>query len=698
MVALLIAAISGVSIRDAVGQTRLGLHVTQEELNIWKQRASSGPYKTTGDVSSNSPGDWTRIQSNANSFLSSPSAQRWAGQTTVSCRLESAVGSPSRTHGERLRDAGFMYLVTGNTSYRDAVRTELLAQAATPGTDFSDATRWCINDQMSPSGTMLEINMWLNKILFGYDYIRSSLDADDQAKLDTWFLNAGEYLEAMLHHWVSKRFPNRLSDDYSSSPWPQGGSRGKLYFGGPDYYEWHAVWDNLCTLQARTFGFIGILTNDATLKDRAKRYVKEYVRFGLWFTKTGNLVTPGEVYRWGAFGTAVVTHGWEYPMAALPAILNIADAFARTGDMELYTYTSSAGFNGSEGGPKSLQAAATTMLKMMDHQIIRYGSSTSTTDPNKIIDNIDAAGWHSILDTSLAMPNLYFRDSYWRSAYTRIASGTTGYPSSISGVGCSEWQGAWCIYPGVLFMFGQMEGKVSPYPGTTVSTPPPPSSSINPIGYWKFDEASGTIAKDSSGTGNHGTLVNGTGWTAGKSGSAVSFDGLDDFVKVATTGFSTSQGTFTAWVKAPAFKSSPQYIFGHTTLPPYGSRIQLYSDDTGGFLDLGFGDSNPRALNIQQLQPNIWHHVGITWSSGSYAAYVNGIQKTTGSYSGLTSLNSYAHIGGIGNDSNPLPWNGTIDEVKVWNRALSSADIKNEYNSYQEFLPTAPSDLTAIVH
>ena len=44
---------------------RLGLHVTQEELNIWKQRASSGPYKTTGDVSTNSPGDWNRIQNNA---------------------------------------------------------------------------------------------------------------------------------------------------------------------------------------------------------------------------------------------------------------------------------------------------------------------------------------------------------------------------------------------------------------------------------------------------------------------------------------------------------------------------------------------------------------------------------------------------------------------------------------------------------
>ena len=40
---------------NAIAQTRLGLHVTQEELNIWKQRAQNGPYKSTGDVRTNSP-------------------------------------------------------------------------------------------------------------------------------------------------------------------------------------------------------------------------------------------------------------------------------------------------------------------------------------------------------------------------------------------------------------------------------------------------------------------------------------------------------------------------------------------------------------------------------------------------------------------------------------------------------------------
>src|SRR3989344_4445776 len=64
---------------------------------------------------------------------------------------------------------------------------------------------------------------------------------------------------------------------------------------------------------------------------------------------------------------------------------------------------------------------------------------------------------------------------------------------------------------------------------------PAPAHAVAPtnglIGYWNFDEGSGTIAEDSSGNGNTGTLVNGSTWTTGKVGSgAVSFDGVNDEV------------------------------------------------------------------------------------------------------------------------------------------------------------------------
>src|SRR5687768_5208910 len=97
-----IAAIQG---KEAIGQTRFGLHFTQEEIDIWKQRAASGPYKGASDVSTNSPGDWTRIQSNATTFSNSPTADRWAGNTTGVCATgtTSSTATPGQARGDRIR-------------------------------------------------------------------------------------------------------------------------------------------------------------------------------------------------------------------------------------------------------------------------------------------------------------------------------------------------------------------------------------------------------------------------------------------------------------------------------------------------------------------------------------------------------------------------------------------------------------------
>ena len=114
LILLLILSI-GLQVEPVMSATRLGLFVTQEELNIWRQRAAKGPYKTKGDVSPNSPGDWTRIQKNATAFLSNPSSDRWSGQTQDVCFV-SKPSRPSRHYGVNMRDAAFYYLITGDTS------------------------------------------------------------------------------------------------------------------------------------------------------------------------------------------------------------------------------------------------------------------------------------------------------------------------------------------------------------------------------------------------------------------------------------------------------------------------------------------------------------------------------------------------------------------------------------------------------
>ena len=76
------------------------------------------------------------------------------------------------------------------------------------------------------------------------------------------------------------------------------------------------------------------------------------------------------------------------------------------------------------------------------------------------------------------------------------------------------------------------------------------------VGWWKFDEGSGTVAYDSSGNGNNGNLTNGPTWTTGKVGGALSFDGENDYVDVPSIQSVNGGGvTFAVWIKPTHFDS-----------------------------------------------------------------------------------------------------------------------------------------------
>jgi len=88
------------------------------------------------------------------------------------------------------------------------------------------------------------------------------------------------------------------------------------------------------------------------------------------------------------------------------------------------------------------------------------------------------------------------------------------------------------------------------------------------IGYWRFDESSGTIAADSAGGDNDGILFGDQlEWTAGRFGGALSHGGLwDAGVEFPTTGMSATAGTVAMWgVLADPQPAHTKYFFGHTT-------------------------------------------------------------------------------------------------------------------------------------
>jgi len=443
--------------------TRLGLHVTAEELAIWQTRAVSGPYKTTSDVSTNSPGDWDRIAANALTFKNAAKPyQQWAGQVAASCYNLSSGTPPGRGQGENLNNAAFYYLVKGDTAYGNLVVTDLLAQAAVTGTNFADTVRWChtIWDDPEPA---YGVTMWLTKLLFAYDYVKGNMTSGQRTTMETWFHNAGTYWEANIDLLVEDAYPNRDTDNYTN---PSGAGDGLgsqvLYYGGPTNDFWGEHWNNRSSNMVRFFTLVGIMVNDTFLIDRGKRWFKEWIKYNVYPDGTA-----GEFYQWPSFGPC---NGWDYASYIIGDMIDIADALARTGDTELYTYSTSVGRNNgnhdTSGGPKSIQQVFTRFLEYADHTVLRYGTATAGNNGNAnyLIDSFDDVHSASFVSDSLVvLGNLYFQSAWAKTVYMRTATNTVAYPAVPESSGWNVWGGAWGAYPGVMFMFAQNEGVVNPY-------------------------------------------------------------------------------------------------------------------------------------------------------------------------------------------------------------------------------------------
>jgi hypothetical protein len=207
------------------------------------------------------------------------------------------------------------------------------------------------------------------------------------------------------------------------------------------------------------------------------------------------------------------------------------------------------------------------------------------------------------------------------------------------------------------------------------------SVDVNPTALYHFDEGNGTTTADSSGYGSDGTIYGATWTNDSVSGYALEFDGVNDYVEIGTNNWNANQGSIELWAKIDSFGADHQYLFGHTTTPAFANRIQLYTNDTDGWLDLGLGDNHTRATNIEDLDLGTWYHIALTWDGTNYNVFVNGTSKANGSYTGLTTI---ASIADIGNDGNPSvrdeAFNGIIDEVRIYNRALSKEEILKHYN------------------
>ena len=210
------------------------------------------------------------------------------------------------------------------------------------------------------------------------------------------------------------------------------------------------------------------------------------------------------------------------------------------------------------------------------------------------------------------------------------------------------------------------------------------------VGWWKFDEGSGTVAYDSSGNGNDGNLMGGPTWTTGKIGGALKFDGVNKYVDVGNSSMlnPSDSMSITCW-----FLPSEISDYGHGT--PIVTRYVAGSDYSRKsyvlkFSSLGkpeyylYNGSSPYASAKTQmvLLTDQYYFIAVAFSTLGGSMYLNNIKVAELNPGELTSIMQSSvstRIGSWGHNDWP-EFKGLIDDVRIYDRALSAEEVQALYN------------------
>lgn len=191
-----------------------------------------------------------------------------------------------------------------------------------------------------------------------------------------------------------------------------------------------------------------------------------------------------------------------------------------------------------------------------------------------------------------------------------------------------------------------------------------PPTNLGLVGYWPMDEGAGNKVIDASGQGNTGTITGAT-WTNGKHGKALSFNGVNDVVALSGIAL-TNTHTVSMWIN-PTLGDTYGAVFSQDNL------IGIYYKSDTGKISFYYGNTNH--LFNTALNQNAWNHIIISSNSGSVTFYLNGVPD------GVESSATGYTANTIGDDSSSETFKGKLDDIRIYNRALTATEISKLYSS-----------------
>ncbi|MBN2843575.1 MAG: hypothetical protein JXM68_10815, partial [Sedimentisphaerales bacterium] len=277
----------------------------------------------------------------------------------------------------------------------------------------------------------------------------------------------------------------------------------------------------------------------------------------------------------------------------------------------------------------------------------------------------------------------------------RIGKGTTIVPPVVNRtsnyIGRSNWSDAY--YRGSMDEFGIWDRQLTGSEVGALYARGAASRSLavgrdpfQPVLHWQCNEAGGTVVNDVSGNGYKGTLINGQPaiWSSGKVCGGLNYDGVDDYVEAygfkGITG--NSSRTSMAWVRT----DTPGFQIMHWGTPVTSSLWLMMLNDNG---TIRIGAYGGNINGVTNLADGRWHHVAVTLENDGSSdiseavIYVDGQRETVSSYIACAVNTSMANNLRSGVNIHANGWYaGQVDEVLVYSRSLTAAEIEQIYEQH----------------